>query len=434
MFAATLRHISQVRATTPRVYWIVWWGSLINRIGGFVVPLLTLYLTGDRKLSVADAGVVVSMFGLGQVAASVVGGHLADRIGRRATMMIGMFGGAAMTLALAFASTVWQMTVLVGLVGFVGEMYRPAVSALVADVVPSEHRAGAYGMLFWAVNLGFACASVLGGLLAEFDFFLLFVLDAATMAAFGVIIALYVPETRPKVVGRSAASLSAMPAAARAEATRGPLSDPPFLLLVAVTFGFAIIPLQSMVVLTVHMTEQGFSRSAYGAVMACNGVLIVFLQPVLTALSARFDAVRVIALAMVVTGVGVALHGVSTTLWMHFVAVAIWTTGEILEVPTRSGMVAAMAPPHARGRYQGALVLVWGAGNFAAQRLGSQLWQHSHAALWWGCVGLGVGLGAVSLAAGPIWRRRVAAGRAYEAELNQRASAAPRVTVGSGST
>jgi MFS family permease len=126
LLAATRRHLASVRATTPAVYWYVWWGTLINRLGGFVVPLLTLYLTGERHLPVATAGAVVSMFGAGQVFASLVGGFLADRVGRRPTMLIGLFGGAAMMACLAFASTLAQMMVLVGLLGGIGEIYVPA--------------------------------------------------------------------------------------------------------------------------------------------------------------------------------------------------------------------------------------------------------------------------------------------------------------------
>jgi hypothetical protein len=60
-----------------RARWYVWWGTLVNRLGGFVIPLLTIYLTTVRAESVADAGLVVSVFGLGQIGASIVGGELA---------------------------------------------------------------------------------------------------------------------------------------------------------------------------------------------------------------------------------------------------------------------------------------------------------------------------------------------------------------------
>lgn len=422
MLATSLRYISQARATAPPVFWFVWWGTLINRLGGFVVPLLSLYLTKQRGLSITEAGAVVSMFGLGQIGASIIGGVLADRIGRRATMMIGLFGGAAMMSLLAFAETPSEMAICVGLVALVGEMYRPAVSALVADVVAPEHRVAAYGLIYWAVNLGFALASIAGGLLANVDFFMLFLLDAATMAIYGLVIAWKVPETSPRLVARRAAKASSRAEAANEAAIaasarlapaavreRGPLADPVFLLFVLICLFFVLIPHQSSVVLTVQMTSQGFSSTEYGLVIACNGLLIVFLQPWMTVHSSRRDPVRVLALAMLIAGGGMALHGAATSLWMHFLAIFIWTSGEILEAPTRSAAVAAMAPAHARGRYQGALVVAWGGGTFLAPRLGSWIWEREPAALWWGCFGMGVVVACATLLLGPRWRHRMKA-------------------------
>jgi hypothetical protein len=67
--------------------------------------------------------------------------------------------------------------------------------------------------------------------------------------------------TADEVAG--ALSLDADPRA-DPRADRGPLSDPTFLLFVFIAMFFVLLPNQSSVVLTVHMTSQGFS----GAVVA----------------------------------------------------------------------------------------------------------------------------------------------------------------------
>lgn len=417
MLRTTLNHFAAVRATTPPVFWVVWWGLLVNRIGGFVVPFLALYLTTQRGLSTAQAGAVVAVFGLGQMGASVVGGVAADRLGRRATMVLGMVSGAAVTFSLAFAEVGWQLTALVGMLGFFGDLYRPAMGAFVSDVVAPAHRPGAYAVVYWAANLGLGVAALLGGLLVELDFFLLFVLDAATMLACGLVIAARVPETRPASVRRSAKERTRR---------RGPLTDPPFVLLILVSFGSICMLLQCLVVLTAHLTAQGYSGTVYGVLMGTNGLLIVLVQPTLSTAVAKRDPLRVITVALVITGAGIALHGAATTLVLHFAAIAIWTVGEILELPTRAAVVAAMSPRHARGRYQGAITLVWGAGHFTAQRLGSALWEWHPAALWWGCLGLGVVLALVSLWAAPLWRRRMEQARVEEEEEEAEAASEAR--------
>ena len=103
VIAGARQRIAEVAAVAPRAYWYVWWGTLINRLGGFVIPLLTIYLITVRHLSVSDAGGVVSVFGAGSVAASLVGGHLADHWGRKITLVISLFGGALSLAGLSLA-------------------------------------------------------------------------------------------------------------------------------------------------------------------------------------------------------------------------------------------------------------------------------------------------------------------------------------------
>ena len=86
----------------PRAAWVLFAGTFINRFGGFVVPFLTLYLTG-QGYSVTAAGLAVSAYGAGNLFASLVGGHLADRLGRRETIVLSMFGAAAAMLLLSQA-------------------------------------------------------------------------------------------------------------------------------------------------------------------------------------------------------------------------------------------------------------------------------------------------------------------------------------------
>lgn len=399
-----LRHrFASVAAVAPRAFWYVWWGTLVNRLGNFVVPLLTIYLTKERGLSVSAAGGVVAVFGGGQVLASLVGGQLSDRVGRKFTMLISLFGGAIAMVVLGLAEEVTHITIMVGVVGFIGELYRPAVLAFVADVVPAATRVDAYGLLYWVINLGFAFASVIGGLVASYDFHFLFFADAITMALFGIIVWRAVPETRP----------AAAPKTARTAPSRSWITDRTFVIYVLLAFAMALLPMQTHAPLSAHMTWQGFSPAGYGIVLAFNGLLIIVVQPLLTPWVARFDASRVIAVAALLYGAGMAVHGLAEDLPLHAVAVMVWTLGEIIESPTRSALVAAMAPADARGRYQGALVLAWGCSTLISPKLGTWLWEHEGPrTLWFGCLGLGAVVAVAMLLTAPARRRRLAASSA----------------------
>lgn len=395
MIRDTLRTVA---ASAPRTYWYVWWGSLVNRLGGFVAPLLTIYLTTQRHLAVDKAGAIVMWFGAGQVAASIAGGQLTDRVGRRATMLLSLFGGAIVMVALGRARGLSEITVLVAALGFIGELYRPAVFAFVADVTPPETRLYAFGLLYWAINLGFAVAASVGGFVADYDFSLLFYVDAATTFLFAVLIAFKVPETRPTAVRGPVDAPSV-----------SPLLDRQFMMFVTLSLFGSIIAMQAGATLSAHMTWQGFSASTYGLVLAVNGVLIIVLQPFLTRWTGKGDPSRVLALSVMLYGVAMAAHGLAPIALAHAGAVAIWTLGEIIESPMKGSIVSDMAPASARGRYQGTLVMTWGLAQMIGPRLGTWLWTHEGPAVVWdGSLALGTVTAILYLVTGPARRRRMA--------------------------
>ena len=123
----------------PRAAWFIFVGTFINRCGMLVVPFLTLYLT-RHGYTIADAATALVAYGVGHLFATLIGGHLADSIGRKHTIVISMFTTAVAMCFLPHAQTLNEIIILTFLTGLTGEIYRPAVNALIADIVPVEHR------------------------------------------------------------------------------------------------------------------------------------------------------------------------------------------------------------------------------------------------------------------------------------------------------
>ncbi len=69
-------------------------------------------------------------------------------------------------IALGLVQPLALLALLTFTQGLLTDLYRPAVSAAIADLVPPEERPRAYGYLYWAINLGFAIAAVVAGLIA----------------------------------------------------------------------------------------------------------------------------------------------------------------------------------------------------------------------------------------------------------------------------
>jgi predicted MFS family arabinose efflux permease len=374
----------------PRTFWVVWTGTLINRLGGFVHPFLAIYLTSRRGLSVEEAGIVVALVGFGSIGAGPVGGALADRLGRRPALAISTVFGAGAMMALSVARTLPGIAVAALVLGWAGDLYRPVAQTIVADVVPELDRPRAYGLLHWVVNIGFAVSVGIAGWMADKGFALLFVADAVTTLLFGAVVVLSVPETRP----------NGPPREGRKGAFFRPYRDGRFLMFAALSLLGGTIFTNGLVTLPVEMRAHGVSNEAYGALIALNGAMIIVLQPYIAPLVRRYPHGHVLALGTVLTGGGYALMGITFGYIPAYAAsIAVWTLGEIVLAPVGPAVVADMAPAESQGSYQGAYQMSWSAASFLGPAVGSLVMGRFGAnVLWASC-----GLMGVTVAAGFVW-------------------------------
>ena len=386
--------IERLNPGLPPTYWLLWLGTLINRLGGFVVPFLTLYLTDQRGIPASQAALMVSLFGIGSFTAALVGGELSDRLGRRPVLLMSFLLAPANMILLGLARPVALIAPLTLLQGFFTDLYRPAVNATVADLVPSEGRPRAYGYIYWAINLGAAIAPVVAGLMARLDYFLLFLGDALTTFIFGLIVLRGVRETRP-----AEAHATARVAVRERVATLG--REPLLLLFCGLILLFGMVYMQGYVTLPLDMQANGMRPDQYGLVIAINGALIVLVNIPISNSAVRWPRFTALAVAALLLGFGYGLTAISTTLPLYALTVAIWTLGEIAGSAVAPAVVADLSPLELRGLYQGVFGAAWGLSFFLGPMIGGWVYEHLGArVLWTGCFALGclVALGYLGMA------------------------------------
>ncbi|WP_264775079.1 MFS transporter [Deinococcus aetherius] len=393
----TSRHLlSTFTGGLPRPFWVMWWGTVVNRLCGFVVPFLTLFLTARRDLTPVQAAVVVSALGLGSFLSQLIGGALADRVGRRRVMVLALTLSPPFLIVLGLAPTYPLILVAAFVFALISDMYRPASSAAIADLVPPAERTRAYGLMHWAVNLGFAFAPILAGLIAARSYTLLFAVDALTLLLYGVFILLGVPET-----GRPGGHRGPRPG------TLAVLGREPMLLAFsALTLLFALIMRQAYVTLPLAMRADGLGEDTYGAVIALNGLVIAAVGLFSARVLAPLVAPRVLSAALLLAGLGFGLGALADTPAVYALGVVVWTLGEVAQAAVAPGLAAALAPAHLRGLYAGVLGATRGLGALIAPALGGWVLEQYGNGLWWGCLGLGL-LGSLGflLLNGPLQRR-----------------------------
>jgi MFS family permease len=396
----------------PREFWWLWAGTLVNRAGAFVLPFLAIYLTRSLDYSTAYTGVVLGGFGLGSMAASIVAGVLADRLGRRPVLLWSQVATALTLVALGFSTAPATVLVLTALFGFCSNASRPAYSAMMADIVLPADRVRAFSLHYWAVNLGFAVAAVLAGLLASSGYLTLFLVDAATTLTFAVLVYLRVPESHPAMqAGQERPAADHRATGSLLDVAR----DGVFMAFMLLTFAFAVVFMQHLSTLPVQMSDDGLAPAQYGVVIALNAILIVLVTVPMSRWLQRFPASTVLALSGVFVGIGFGATAWATSMPAYALTVVVWTIGELIGSAVGPAVVADLSPASMRGRYQGTFTFTFGVAAFVAPVAGGWVYDH------WGGVTLWLGCGIVSLAAaaghvlaGPARSRRLEQLRAAE--------------------
>jgi MFS family permease len=402
------RHPLAAFSGFPRAIWVIFAGTVVNRVGFLVGPFLVFFL-GSRGIASSQTPYVLGALGAGNLVGPGVGGWLADRHSRKLTMLAGLLGTAAAQGALFAAPNAATMALAAIALSATASMVSPAASATLTDSVGPARRREAFALFAWAVNLGTAIAGVLGGYLAAHGYWMLFAIDAGTSLGYAVIVAVLLPSERP--MSQSPASVEATAATPTGSGYgvvfRDRLTRRLLLLFSVQLFIYSLT--ESALPLAIR--TDGLSPAVMGLAAAVNAGLVVALQPFASSLLARFPRTPVYLTGSALIAIGVALTGLAHSTAGYAATVAVWSVGEVVVSGIPAGLIANLAPATARGRYQGAFNWTWGVARFLALAVGTTAYAVlGPAFLWWGIVALG-GVSLAGIAAlGPAIDRRSAEG------------------------
>lgn len=135
---------------------------------GLVVPVLPVYLK-DLGLNGSDLGILVAAFALAQMVISPFGGNLADKLGKKLIICIGLvlFSVSEFIFAMSSNYTLLIISRIIG--GFSAGMVMPGVTGMIADISPAKDKTKNFGYMSAIINSGFILGPGLGGFMAEYS-------------------------------------------------------------------------------------------------------------------------------------------------------------------------------------------------------------------------------------------------------------------------
>ena len=153
----------------PRASLLVSAGVVSHTLWTSAAPALTYRLYAEEwHLTHTATAVIFAVYPIGVVVMLVGFGGISDHIGRRATMLAGLFASLVGALLFAVASDVWWLFAGRALMGIgVGLSASPSTAAILEFSNP-EHAKSAASVTMAAQAIGFAAALLLGGALTEY--------------------------------------------------------------------------------------------------------------------------------------------------------------------------------------------------------------------------------------------------------------------------
>ena len=364
--------------TAPRVWdlppaiWALTLARAVNRLGAFTLPFLGVVLTAELGASVTTAGRLLALFGMATIPSRLVGGALADRIGRTPTICAGLVGCAAAQLWLAASHTLGSAAVAVVVLGLFFELYEPPSQAIIADLTDAQARPLAFGLLASAMAAAGVAAGLLASWLGGINLRWLLVADAASCLLCAATVWFVVRAGIHEATGSSAVEAA------------GAWRDRRLLLMLAAGTGFAILYLQITMALPLTLPARGLPAAQAGILFTVSAVTIVAGQPLLRWRRLRdrssFEAMTI---GYAVLAVGLAANGLATTLPGFIVATLFWSVGDLLLLGHSWSIVSELATERARGSYLAVFGVSWGIAAVIAPLLGTQLLAHGGPALLW---------------------------------------------------
>lgn len=350
----------------PRSIYILAIVRVVNAMGNFVYPFLTLFLTEHIGLSKKDAGTYFMISAFAQAAGSLVGGKLTDHFGRKKLYLLFQGLAACCFIPCAFlGNSIWVPRFLIT-AGFFMSAAQPANSAMVTDLTNKDNRKTAFSLLYLGINLGFSVGPMIAGFLYRNYTKFIFLGNGISIIITLIILGVFIEDTLPNEKEIEESKIIEDDEAAEDTNVLVALFKRPSLSLFLVgrtinafvysTIGF-VIPLQ-----LTEIFGSDLGAIYFGYVMATNGIVIIISTTLILRLTMKIKPVINVSLASLFYAVGFGLLGFVHNIYMFIFAAILYTIGEILEATNSGVYIANHSPINHRGRFNAVIPLITGVG------------------------------------------------------------------------
>lgn len=352
----------RVRGTLRRFPLSLWLLALTNFIlftsRGMTVPFLVIFFGQVVGLGEGLVGAGIAVNAIAGVIFTMGMAGLIDRFGGRTMLIIAISGYAIMTALFPLATTPLLFFGVMVIHGCFSQLYWPASDTFATSIVDIKKAGEMFALLRVANALGIGIGGLIGGLMVSGgtlgEYQVLYVTSGAGVGLAALMIITIVRGPR-HAQARQEDSASA-------GSWGEVLADRRFIFSQVVMFILLSAFTQVQVAMPPYLRkEASVDEAVIGLLFLINTIIVVAAQLPVAGRISSWGRGNTLALAAFIWVIAYAMIGASPWLAvLPFVAIVIFTIGEMFFMPTTGVLVVELAPERLRGRYLAASSIIWG--------------------------------------------------------------------------
>ena len=319
------------------------------------VPFMALYVTQALHRPESDAGLIISLFGIGSILGATAGGKLTDVFGFRPVQIFSSLIGGALFLVFSQVTHFTTLCVLAVLISFFYDAFRPANFTAIAAYAAPGTETRSYSLNRLATNTGWAVGISIGGIIASYNYQLLFIVDGVVSILVAMAIFIFLPAIK--------GFRKAVAAKIEGIVVRKPWQDPLFVKFILLTTVFATcFFLMFRVVPVFYKQVWHLDEAVIGLVLGVNGVIIALFEMVMiNKIENKRSAMFYIIVGVVIVGISFAVLMLPRflPLVVALISMLCFTFGEMFSLPFINTFVIKRSTEFNRGLYAAGYTIGW---------------------------------------------------------------------------
>ncbi|MDS0526724.1 MFS transporter [Clostridium sp. SHJSY1] len=335
----------------PKSIYALFFVQVINRLGDFVFPFLSLLLSDKLNFSYTATGLVVTITSLVQIPSSILGGRLADLISRKKIYLVGQGVAALAVFICGIINNSYIIVVLLITSAFFNGFVRPTISAVMADVLTSENRQIGNSLSYLGINIGVSLGPIIAGFLFENYLTLLFILDAVSSFVAVMIFYIFIEETKPKEGNNEIVNLNEKEESGNLIQVLLKKPNLTFFLIISMFYSFAYSQINFSMPMTLNEVFKSDGAKFFGYLISVNAITVVFLTVVIINITKKFKSLFNIIFAGIFYAIGFGMIGlIGSSFLLFIISTVLWSIGEILSSTNNGVYIANNSPMNFRAR------------------------------------------------------------------------------------